>query len=73
LPVWRFRTDNVLHVYNNGSGGDDDDECSDLGKAAVMVTSKLRTMAMAAMALVMVAMVVRTTAVTAVVMANLRL
>ncbi len=31
LPVWRLCTDNVLHVINNGSGGDDDDEYSDLG------------------------------------------
>ncbi len=31
MPVWRFCTDNVLRVYNNGSGGDEDDECSDLG------------------------------------------
>jgi hypothetical protein len=23
--------DNVLHVRNNGSGGNDDDKCSDLG------------------------------------------
>ncbi len=30
-PVWRLRTDNVLHVCNNGSGGDDDDKYSDLG------------------------------------------
>jgi hypothetical protein len=30
LPIWRLHTDNVLHVCNNGSGGDDDDDCSDL-------------------------------------------
>jgi hypothetical protein len=31
LPIWRLCTDNVLHVCNNGSGGNDDDNCSDLG------------------------------------------
>ncbi len=32
LPIWRLCTDNVLRVCNNnGSGGNDDDKCSDLG------------------------------------------
>ncbi len=30
LPIWRLCTDNVLHLCNNGSGGDDDNDCSDL-------------------------------------------
>ncbi len=65
--------DNVLCLCNNGSGGDDDNKCSDLGKAAVMVTAKVKMMTMAAMASVTAAMVAMTTVVTAVVMANSRL
>ncbi len=30
LPILRLRADNVLHVCNNGSGNNDDDDCSDL-------------------------------------------
>ncbi len=31
MLVWRLRTNNVLCMCNNGSGGIDDNECSDLG------------------------------------------
>ncbi len=31
MPVWRLRTDNMLCMCNNGSGGNNNNECSDLG------------------------------------------
>ncbi len=71
MLVWRLCMDNVLRVCNNGSGGDDDNECSDLSGGCSDDDGKVGTMTMAATALVTVAMAVRMTVVTMV--ANLRL
>jgi hypothetical protein len=63
--------DNVLRVCNNGSGGNDDDKCSDLDSGCSDGDGKGGDMMMVAMALVAVAMMARMTVVT--VVGNLRL
>ncbi len=63
----------MLHVCDSAVAAMTMTNAATLAVAAVMVTAKVRTMAMTAMALVMAVMVARTTAVTAKVMVSLHL